>query len=310
MKPYGQTIQIYLPTRDATGLRIAGIPTRTVQVFDIPRSSLGEFLEREESSRPAVYHLFGSTDMGDPGVYIGQSNNVGDRLRTHDRDRIGWERALVAISLTNEWSQTHIGYLEWESIRLARDAGRYTVENSNAGTQPHTPDPLKADCVEYLATIRQLLSTLGFPVMERPKSAVSGFVDGHGDEVSESRGTGVEVTLRGRGAIARGVYSSEGLLVLEGSVGRRLPGATAPHQAGWVVKIDALAESGVVEVSEDGKSYTFIKDHLFGSPSAAASILSCNNRNGRGDFKDRSGSSIAQIDEIRADRAVEKRDSQ
>lgn len=319
----GQTIQIFLPNQDAAGLRIAAIPTRTVQVFDIPRSLLSDFLTRKESSRPAVYYLFGVNDHDEPIVYIGQSNNVGDRLRTHHRIRAKWDRAIVAISLTNEWSQTHISYLEWEAIHLARDAGRYIVDNANAGTQPHTPDPLRADCAEYMATIRQLLSTLGFPVMERARKPKQNDVHSGGwgiEDIAEdtdpevpispeeepdgsANDSVVKVYLDGRGVKASGMYSSDGLLILAGSQGVRSDFTSNVHRHSLINAIDDLAKVGTVRISEDKKSYTFISDYQCRTPSGAASLLTCSRRNGRSDFKDASGKSILDIDAERVDQS-------
>jgi hypothetical protein len=41
--------------------------------------------------------------------YIGQTGNVGGRLKQHTAAKDYWERALVAVSLTNTWTDTHVG---------------------------------------------------------------------------------------------------------------------------------------------------------------------------------------------------------
>lgn len=289
----GQTIQIFLPSGDATSLRIASIPTRTVQVFDIPRSDLAEFLGREEADRPGVYFLFGGAEER-PKAYIGQSSQMNRRLVDHNKKKDFWERAVVAVSSTNEWSQTHIAFLEWESIRLARRADRYDLDNVEAGSLPHTPDPLKADCAEYLDTIKQLVSTLGYPVMNRPKRAPSPVVT----EPAENGTTddGIKVFMKGRGTNAEGVYSSEGLLVLTGSTGKIISNSPRAHIAEAEAKIRELAAAGVVEVNPAGDGHTFIKDHLFSSPSGASKVLVCGSSNGREAFRNASGRTIAQFE--------------
>jgi hypothetical protein len=79
-----QTIQIYLPSGDPAGIRIASLTTRTVRVFDIPRSLLSEFLKRPESVQVGLYFLFGAVESDErPEAYIGQSGNVGVRLQQH-----------------------------------------------------------------------------------------------------------------------------------------------------------------------------------------------------------------------------------
>jgi len=45
-----KTIQIFLPTGEPHGIRIAEITTRIVQVIEVPRSLLSDFLAMEQSS--------------------------------------------------------------------------------------------------------------------------------------------------------------------------------------------------------------------------------------------------------------------
>ena len=57
-----QTIQIYLPSGNPAGIRIANLTTRTVRVFDVPRSLLSEFLREPESKQVGLYFLFGAAE--------------------------------------------------------------------------------------------------------------------------------------------------------------------------------------------------------------------------------------------------------
>ena len=52
--PLPKTIQIFLPHGDPQGIRVAEITTRIVQVIEIPRSLVGEFLKMPESDQVAV----------------------------------------------------------------------------------------------------------------------------------------------------------------------------------------------------------------------------------------------------------------
>ena len=52
-----KTIQIFLPCGDPRGIRIAEITARIVQMIEIPRSLLQDFLKMPESSQVAVIFL-------------------------------------------------------------------------------------------------------------------------------------------------------------------------------------------------------------------------------------------------------------
>ena len=167
MTPRPQTIQIYLPGGDPRGLRVAEITTRIVQVLEVPRSILSDFLKMPESDQVAVYFLVGQSEDGsEQKVYVGQSGDLRMRLSKHNKEKDFWQRALVLISRTNSLTQTHALFLEWLCIQESKKASRYAVENANGGSKPHTPAPLEADCFEIYETGRTLLATLGHPIFE------------------------------------------------------------------------------------------------------------------------------------------------
>lgn len=66
------------------GIRIASITTRIVQLIEIPRLKLAEFLSMPEASHVGIYFLFGEdADTGNAKAYIGQTGNLGTRLKQH-----------------------------------------------------------------------------------------------------------------------------------------------------------------------------------------------------------------------------------
>ncbi|WP_417535366.1 GIY-YIG nuclease family protein [Methylophaga sp.] len=277
-----QTIQIFLPFGNPQGTRVAEITTRTVRVFDIPRKLLPEFLNMPESSQVGLYFLFSEVDNEENiSCYVGQSGEVGKRLQQHHQKKDFWHRAIVAVSLTNTITDTHAKYLEWASIRLGLDSGRYQLENGNSGSKPHTPAPLEADCVEILETIRVLMSTLGYPVLEPLPS--------HTKEIQSTI-----YLCTARGANARGILSSEGFTVLKGSTCAMKPTAKATPQS-IKTRRQKLIDSGVLIMSSD--TLVFAKDHLFQSPSGASCSVIYRTSNGWRDWKTAEGVDLATSEE-------------
>jgi len=60
-----KTIQIFLPSGEPRGIRIAEITTRIVQVIEVPRRLLADFLAMEQSSQVGVYVLVGENTGDD-----------------------------------------------------------------------------------------------------------------------------------------------------------------------------------------------------------------------------------------------------
>jgi hypothetical protein len=108
-----KTIQIYLPTGEPRGIRIAEITTRIVKAVLIPRSELAQGKQRVERDWPGVF-LFGEgEDEAKPIVYIGQTEDARKRLDHHNKTKTFWKTAIYCVSKTQNFTQTHIRYLEW-----------------------------------------------------------------------------------------------------------------------------------------------------------------------------------------------------
>lgn len=209
MNPTPKTIQIFLPGGDPRGIRIAEITTRIVQVIEVPRSLLLDFLKMPESNQVSLYFLFADAEDGeDPRVYIGQTGDLRTRLATHNQKKDFWQRALVLISRTNSLTQTHGLFLEWHALQATKSAGRYADENGNDGSKPHTPPPLEADCLEIFETGRTLLATLGYPIFD----PVGTHASAKAEEI---------FYCTPPGSNGRGLYTPDGFVVLKGSIGRK-----------------------------------------------------------------------------------------
>ena len=276
-----KTIQIFLPGGDPRGIRVAEITTRIVQVIEVPRSLLQDFLKMPESNQVALYFLFGEADDGvEQKVYIGQTGDLRARLIKHNKEKEFWQRALVLISRTNSLTQTHALFLEWHCLQATRKAGRYADENGNNGSKPHTPPPLEADCVEIFETGHTLLATLGYPLFDPVAKATAVPTE---DDV---------FFCKASGANGRGLYTQEGFVVLKGSIGRKENVPSIIDTPGHRLRL-RLLETGVMRV--DGKTVVFLKDHLCRSPSMAALALMGRPANGWLEWKTEDGETLDAI---------------
>ena len=276
-----KTIQIFLPGGEARGIRVAEITTRIVQVIEVPRSLLSDFLKMPESEQVAVYFLVGdSEESATKAVYVGQTGDLRTRLSAHHKEKDFWDRALVLISRTNSLTQTHALFLEWHCLQSVKKAARYLDQNNNNGSKPHTPAPLAADCLEIFETGEVLLATLGYPLFESV-ARLSG--SAKKDELfyctaSDAKGLGL--------------YTPEGFVVLKGSTGRK---ECVPSFAGtsWHRLRLQLVKDGVMR--EDGDQVVFERDHLFKTPSMAAAFVMARSANGWTSWKNEAGKTLDAV---------------
>lgn len=280
MATHPQTIQIFLPTADPQGIRVASITTRIVRLIDVPRSLLGDFLRMPEAGQVEVYFLFGEDPASTQSqVYIGQTGTLAERLTRHHQQKEFWSRALVAISLINNLTSTHALFLEWLALKAANEAGRYSIENDTVGSRPHTPPPLEAECHELQDTIRVLMATLGYPLFE-PLIRRSQASRAEPDAI---------LYCNASEADARGIETAEGFVVLKGSTGRSETVPTFERHGYFRVR-ERLLQQGVITTV--GNRVRFEKDQLFASPNAAAACVTGRTANGLIEWKDAGGKTL------------------
>ncbi|BAU32064.1 GIY-YIG nuclease family protein [Microcella alkaliphila] len=273
-----QTIQIFLPTGDPNGIRQAEITTRSVRVFDVPRSELNLFTETPESTQPGLYFLLSEENGdGEPEVYIGESDSLGDRLGNHDRKRT-WDRVVAAVSTSSSWTKVHVQYMERQAIALAKAAGARQLGNAAAGYSSHVRAPLVADCEEYLETIRVLVSTLGFSFMEVPASR---------EETADAQ----TLRISGTEAEAAGAYSAAGMTVFADS--QAVPVRNPEKYPQIAARQGRLLAAGVLRA--EGGLYVFVKDHAFQTPSGASDVIIGRNANGWTHWKSMDGRTLDEI---------------
>jgi hypothetical protein len=200
-------------------------------------------MARPEMDHIGVYFLFGDADeRAKPIVYIGQTEDLRGRLKKHHGDREFWNSAVLLISKTQSFTLAHIRYLEWYAIKKAVGAGRYRLDNGNAGSKPFVPEPIEADVLDAFETGSTLLSTLGFPLFE----PLAGLVDGvSGGAIFYCGGSGWQ---------AKGSPVEDGFVVLKGSTARGE--LASPGQKFSDTKRQILINSGVLVVDEDRLKFT------------------------------------------------------
>ncbi|WP_238947643.1 GIY-YIG nuclease family protein [Caldimonas brevitalea] len=260
---------------------MAQITTGIVHVVEVPRSLLGQFLKMPESQKVAVYFLIGQgNDTEDPKVYVGQTADMRVRFPRHNAEKDFWERALVLLTSSDSFTQTHALFLERYCLQEVKKAGRYVPTNGNNASRQDIPPPLEADCYELFDIGRMLLTTLGYPLFE-PLVPLQ-----QGDEQPEM------LFCRASGADGRGYYTQDGLVVLQGSTGRR---ENVPSMEGTSAgrRRERLIESGVLRV--EGDRVVLTKDHIFDAPSAAAVALTGRSADGWSEWKNAAGKTLREL---------------
>lgn len=277
------TIKLFLPFGDAKGVRTAEISNWSGKAIAAPRSELEHLLAREELAKPGVYILIGvDPDSGKAMAYVGEAESVSDRIKQH-RSKDFWNAAIAFVSKDENLTKSHIRYLEGRLIQIATDVGRYQITNSQ-GSGAKLPESDLNDMEVFLERIAQLLPVLGSELLTPLVAAASI------DEPQEL------LTCKMKGAVATGIRTPNGFVVLKGSTAVKQLRESAKTSGPWIITLRGqLLENG--SLAEQGDYFVFTKDVEFSSPSAAAAVVHAGNAAGPIAWKNSSGKTLKELEE-------------
>lgn len=273
----GKTIQVFLTDGTPRGIKLAEITSNIEQAIFIPRNKINEASSRIEVSRPGLYFLFGESDKSSkPIAYIGQSRNSLNRIKTHDQKKDFWNYAVLIVSKTNSFTQTHIEYLEQLAISKAIESNRYNLENGVSPKQFKVPETLEADLLDNFDTIKILLSTLGFTLFESIKK--------------ETKGKNT-FFCKGKNALAEGEYQEDGFVVYKGSKANL---TLTPTCNSSIKNLRSKLMEDKILIQKNNL-LEFQEDYLFKSPSAAAAQVLARSANGWTEWKNKNGKTLDEV---------------
>jgi hypothetical protein len=268
----GQSLELFFIDGTPEGLLTAKIFNWTGHVLMAPRIRLAEALKRKEASYTGAYILIGdSEDSNLPRVYIGESEDVAERIRSHDAKRDWWTQVVMITSEANGLNKAHVKYLESRLVEEAKCASRMNLENANTPPRPSLSEAAEANMeqfVDYVLTILPALRIDGFIVKTRSVLPIS-------SPVQRPTTTATPLFLLKQGETsAHGTVNATAQLqdnefvVQPDSIGRsKWIGVEHNYQK----LFDEVVESGVY--IPEGSHRKFTRAYAFASPSAAGAVL-------------------------------------
>ncbi len=293
--PFGKTVRIFLPDGAVTGIRHAEISNRTGQALACPRTRLDALKEWPETAKPGVYILF-EARLGDskPKAYIGESENVADRLLTHDRKKDFWNEAVIVTNKDDNLTKSHVKYLEARMESAACVADRYELDNNATPTLSSLSRSEGDAMEELLEDIRLFLGTLGYPILE-PLLKSGASISPSVPSIS-SANRDEELTFTVHGFIAKGVQTDEGFVLKKGST------ASKTNSESLNAKLAKLKEQLISDgrMAVEEKCLRLTEDVLMTSSSYAAALIAGTARSGPQSWFAPNGMSLKDLEEFAA----------
>lgn len=285
---YGKSIELFLVNGSADSLITAELSNWNGKAIKIPRIEVAS-CNRDDITQAGVYFLFCKEDDGSDSVYIGEAENVKERLVQHLRDhqaekeKYYWTTAVIFIG--RDLNKALIRYLENRFVEIARACKRYTVLTKNTYKNTVMKESQIAVMEEFVDNVKTLISALGYKVLEPLNKPVTFVDDKRREQDLEDLNLHLERTIKGFGKVeADGVCTSEGFVVLQGSHIATEDDDTIPT----VLKEQRRKASVVDGVLQEAV--------LFSSPSYAAMFVIGKSANGLTSWKDEDGRSLKEIE--------------
>ena len=130
-----KSLELFFVDGKPDGMLTARVFIWTGHVLVVPRTQLASGLTRSESGYTGVYVLLGESEAGTK-AYIGESEDISKRIRSHDANKDWWSTAIFVTSSGNDLHKAHVQYLESKLVATAKQAGRCELDNSTVPGLP------------------------------------------------------------------------------------------------------------------------------------------------------------------------------
>ncbi len=275
---YGKAIELFLVNGTAESLITAELSNWNGKAIKIPRTEVAG-CTRDDIRGAGVYFLFCQNDDGTDAAYIGEAENVLERLIQHLRDyqsgkeKYYWNTAVVFVG--RDLNKALIRYLENRFVEIAKDCGRFTVLTKNTYKNTVMKESQIASMEEFIDNVKILINTLGYRILVPMPQA--------SDDT-------VYLYCKGSNASGKGFVSSGGFTVLKGSIvsDHTVPSFETRGKNYYNLR-KALETDGTIA------ERTFTKDYEFSAPSAASAVIMGRTSNGNEDWKTEDGTKLKDL---------------
>ena len=276
---HGKKITLFLMDGDPNGRWTCELSNWTGKAYKIPRTLLKECAPRPDLKQAGVYFLLGRSDeSGQPLAYIGEAENVFDRLCQHLDGKDFWNEVITFTSKDKNLNKAHVKYLENKFHELASGAKRYQVQNSVVPSKPALSEPEQAELEEFIEHALVLVNALGHRLFE-PMVSVSNKKDN-------------EPTFyltKAKKTIASGIPTPDGFAVFAGASISEKVSVKSLNKGIIALRDKYIAEKKVVD-------WTTTEDLLFSSSSTAADFILGYSVSGPAQWKTADGISLKDFE--------------
>lgn len=269
----GRSLELFFIDGKPDGMLTAEVFNWTGHILVSPRTQISKALKRPEASYTGIYILFGQHEAS-PMAYIGESEDIGARIRSHDTKKDWWETAIFITSSANNLHKAHVKYLESRLVEEARTVGRVLLENGNTPPRSSLSEAGQTNMESFLDYLLMVLPALRIDMFlkntrpnKRTEPALETF-ELPAFELNNSR----------HGLTATAILEDGEFIVQAGSMARSEWSGDLTNKTSYWKLFNELCDQQIIK--PDGKNRVFAENYAFSSTSAAGAVV--NGRSTRG----------------------------
>lgn len=271
----GTSLELFFIDGKPDGMLTAEVFGWTGHVLVAPRTRLLDALKRIESSYTGVYILLGDAE-GEPLAYIGEGENIANRIKSHDAKKDWWTKAVLITSAANNLHKAHVQYLESRLVQLGIGALNVKLENSTNPTLPGLSEAARSNMESFIDQLLMILPAIRVDIFtSRTKADIP---ERKNQSENLDKVPVFELTLKKEGIKATAILEDGEFIVQKGSLARGEYIGDRSEKSYYWKYYDKLVDQGVL--AEKGKHKVFTKSYSFSSTSAAGAV--CNGRSTAG----------------------------
>lgn len=283
----GSVILTHLIDGDPQGIRRVTMKNKTCEMYVIPRSLFSEakVCKAIDLKQPALYILLENINSfadEKPKAYIGQAEDVGQRIEQHFGGKNDFfQTVLVFVSTNHSINKADVQYLEYMAIKTAKESNRFDMSsNLQSGTFPHlTPDQL--DVIdEFREYVWLLTSFAGCRIFIKPISQSS---------VKKQAEENERFCISWDNIKAYALFGQDEMVLLKGSELRKTTVASAKPEKREAM-LNSMLKEGIIK--DKGDRYVMLVDKAYPSPSTCAWVSTGTGLNGWDYWKNAKGQTL------------------
>ena len=275
---YGKTIELFLVNGTADGIVTAEPSNWNGKGIKLPRTEIAT-CKRNDVCGAGVYFLICQEDDGSDSVYIGEAENILNRLNQHifeyqsGKEKFYWNTAIAFVG--SDLNKALIRYCENRLVEIAKECGRYNILTKNTYKNTVLKESQVACIEEFIDNLEILMNAMGYKVLV---------------PVPKPTNKTVYLYCQSGDANGKGFISSGGFTVLKDSVvSKKLTPSFATSVKPYYDLRQKLESDGTIV------NGVFVKNFEFSAPSAASAVILGRASNGKIDWKTDDGKKLNEI---------------